>query len=174
MEAQYISACNEVDEVTNTKNEVEDECDRLHEAAEHHQSVLEEERMSTQEVLEAEQERADRAVAELKRLEEAHKVAMSTQEVLMGQLESKMKSELLSDHDRSSNLLSLRSEMDSVREENDRLKMTLNSMKELHQKSVAEKDGDVLELNTVINALKMECEELRALQVIYRFDTVHS
>jgi len=167
LETRYISACNEVDEVTNAKNEVEDECDRLLEAAEHHQSVLEEERMSTQELIEAEQERADRAVADLKRLEDAHKVLEAQKADLTKQLHSKMKSELISDQDRSSNLLSLRSEMEAVRGENERLKLTLNSVKELHTKSVAEKDGDIIELNTVINALKMECEELRALQSDY-------
>ena len=146
---------------------MENECDRLHEAVEHHQSVLEEERLSTQEVIEAEQERADRAVAELKRLDDAHKLLEAQKADLVKQLHSKMKSEVISDHDRSSNLLSLRSEMDAVRDENERLKLTVNSMKELHKKSVSEKDGDIIELNTVINALKMENEELRALENEY-------
>ncbi len=111
-----------------------------------------------------------RETARLLLADGAHKVVMAQKADLeakwLEKIESKMKSELLSDHDRSSNLKSLRSEMDTVRGENDRLKVALSAMKELHQKSVAEKDGDVLELNTVINALKRECEELRALQVL--------
>ena len=54
LEKQWIELCNEVDEITNTKNELEEECERLQQEVENHQSVLEETRISTQEMLDQE------------------------------------------------------------------------------------------------------------------------
>ena len=167
LEKQWIELCNEVDEITNTKNELEEECERLQQEVENHQSVLEETRISTQEMLDQEQDQNDKLMEEIQELEDANKVLLAQKNDLTKQLHSKLKNDLAAEGDNISNIQSLQDEIEMISEENERLKMNVNSLKEINKKNLHEKDEDIIELNTVINTLKLEVEELRALQTDY-------
>ena len=164
LETEYISLCNELDDISNTKHELETECDRLQDEVERHQSVLEETRISTQEVIEQEQDRGDKLMEEVKALSDANKVLLAQKSDLTKQLHIKLKNDLLSEGDNISNIQSLQNELDALNEENDSLKMSINALKDINKKKMNDKDEDIMELNTVINHLKLECEELKALQ----------
>eukprot|EP01084_Bolivina_argentea_P089051 160760_1 len=160
LESQWITVCNELDEMSNARNELETECDRLHEEVEHHQAILEETRIATQDLIDQEQQQNDKLMEELKRLSDENKVLMAQKDDLTTQLHSKLKTDLISDSDAHSNIESLQNEIDA-------LKLNINTLKEHQKRKLNQKDEDIMALNTLISELKMECEELKALQSDY-------
>merc|ERR1712228_36220 len=121
-------------------------------------------RISSQEIIEQEQAQCDKLIEEVKELSDANKVLLAQKSDLTKQLHSKLKHDLLSDNDNIVNLQSLQNEFEALNEENDSLKMNISVLKDMNKKKMNEKDEDIMELNTVINHLKLECEELKALQ----------
>eukprot|EP01083_Nonionella_stella_P253421 872003_1 len=100
------------------KNELEEECDKLQLEVSEHQSVLEETRISSQEMIDEQQEQSDKLQDEIKELSDSNKLLLAQKQDLTYQLHNKLKSDLLQD-----------SNSDMLNSENERLKINIHSLK---------------------------------------------